>query len=50
MEGKHKKIVNKSYDDLISINDTDTFDYSMQDKMTNKSCEDNKYNNYYDKL
>jgi hypothetical protein len=41
MEGKHTKIVNKSNDDLISINDTDTFDYSMQDKVTNKSCEDN---------
>jgi hypothetical protein len=27
MEGKHKKIVNKSNDDLKSINDTDTFDY-----------------------
>jgi hypothetical protein len=50
MEGKHKKIVNKSNDDLISINDTDTFDYSMQDKMTNKSCEDNNYNNDYDEL
>jgi hypothetical protein len=37
MEGKHTKIVNKSNDDLISINDTDTFDYSMQDKMTNKN-------------
>jgi hypothetical protein len=27
MEGKHTKFVNKSNDDLISINDTDTFDY-----------------------
>jgi hypothetical protein len=50
MEGKHTKIVNKSNDDLISINDTVTFDYSMQDKMTNKSCEDNNYNNNYDEL
>jgi hypothetical protein len=48
MEGKHTKIVNKSNDDLISINDTDTFDYSMQDKMTNKLCEVNNYNNNYD--
>jgi hypothetical protein len=31
MEGKHTKIVNKSNDYLQSINDTDTFDYSMQD-------------------
>jgi hypothetical protein len=36
MEGKHTKIVNKGNDSLISINATDTFDYSMQDKMTNK--------------
>jgi hypothetical protein len=50
MEGKHTKIVNKSNDGSRSINDTDTFDYSMQDKMTNKSCEDNNYNNDYDEL
>jgi hypothetical protein len=50
MEGKHTKIVNKSNDDLKSINDTETFDYSMQDKMTNKSCEDNNYNNDYNEL
>jgi hypothetical protein len=38
MEGKHTKIVNKINDDLISINDTDTdtFDYSMQDKINHK--------------
>jgi hypothetical protein len=50
MEGKHTNIMNKSNDDLQSINDTDTFDYCMQDKMTNKSCEDNNYNNDYDEL
>jgi hypothetical protein len=50
MEGKHTKIVNKINDNLISINDTDTFDYSMQDKMTKKSCADNNYNNDYDEL
>jgi hypothetical protein len=50
MEGKQTKIVNKSNDDLKSINDTDTFDYSMQDKVTYKSCEDNNYNNDYDEL
>jgi hypothetical protein len=50
MEGKHTKIVNKSNDDLNSINDTNTFDYSIQDKITNKSCEDKNYNNEYDEL
>jgi hypothetical protein len=52
MEGKHTMIVNKSNDDLISINDndTDTFYYSMQDKMTNDDCEHNNYNNNYDEL
>jgi hypothetical protein len=50
MEDKHTKIVNKSNDGLKSINDTKTFDYSNQDKITNKSCEDNNCNNDYDKL
>jgi hypothetical protein len=50
MESKHTKIVNKSNDGLKSINDTNTFDYYMQDKMTNKSCEDNNYDNDYDEL
>jgi hypothetical protein len=50
MKGKHTKIVNKRNDDLISINDTNTCDYSMQDKITSKSCVDNNYNNDYDEL
>jgi hypothetical protein len=50
MEGKHTMIVTKSNDDLISINDTDTFDYSMQEKITHKLCEHNNYNNDYDEL
>jgi hypothetical protein len=50
MEGKNTKIVNKSNDGLKSINDTNTFYYSKQDKITNKSCEDNNYNNEYDEL
>jgi hypothetical protein len=50
MEGKHIMIVTKSNDDLISINDTDTFDYSMQDKITHKDCEHNNYNDDYDEL
>jgi hypothetical protein len=32
MEGKQPMFVNKINDDLISINETDTFDYYMQDK------------------
>jgi hypothetical protein len=50
MEGKHTMIVTKSNDDLISINDTDTFDYYMQDKITHKDCEHNYYNDDYDEL
>jgi hypothetical protein len=50
IEGKHTKILNKSNDDLKRINDTNTFDYSIQDRITNKSCEDNNYNNDYDEL
>jgi hypothetical protein len=50
MEGKHTNIVNKSNDDLKSINDTNTFAYSKQNKMTDKSCDDNNYNNNYDEL
>jgi hypothetical protein len=50
MEGKHTMIVTKSNDDLIIINDTDTFDYSMQDKFTHKNCEHNNYNDDYDEL
>jgi hypothetical protein len=37
MEGKHTLIVTKSNDDLISINETDTFYYSMQDKITHRN-------------
>jgi hypothetical protein len=50
MEGKHTKIVKKSNYDFKSINDTDTFAYSKQNNMTDKSCEDNNYNNDYDEL
>jgi hypothetical protein len=50
MEGKHIKIVIKSNDDLKIINDTNTCDYSMQNKMTNKYFEDDNYNNDYDEL
>jgi hypothetical protein len=34
MEGKQPMFVNENNDDLISINDTNTFDYSMQNKNT----------------
>jgi hypothetical protein len=47
MEGKHTHIVTKSNDDLIRINDTDTFDYSMQDKITHKNSGHINYNNYH---
>jgi hypothetical protein len=50
MEGKHTMIVTKRNDDLISINDTGTFDFSMQDKITLKICEHNNYKNDYDEL
>jgi hypothetical protein len=50
MEGKHTMSVTKSNDDLISINDTNTCDYSMQDKITHKKCEHNNYNDDYDEL
>jgi hypothetical protein len=49
-EGKQPMCVTKSNDDLISINDTDTFDYSMQDKIIHKISEHNNYNNDYDEL
>jgi hypothetical protein len=42
------KLIRNDY--LISINDTDTFDYSMQDKITHNICEHNNYNNDYDEL
>jgi hypothetical protein len=41
MEGKNTNIVNKSNVDLKSINDTNTFEYSIQDTIANKYCEDN---------
>jgi hypothetical protein len=50
MEGKQQMFVNESNDDLISINDTDTFDYFIQDKITHAISEHNSYNNDYDEL
>jgi hypothetical protein len=43
-----KKKENAEGDDESS--DMNVFDYSKQDKITNKSCEDNSYNNDYDEL
>jgi hypothetical protein len=40
----------KSDDDFKIINDTNTFAYSKQNNMNDKSCEGNNYNNDYDKL
>jgi hypothetical protein len=48
MEGKHQMFVNENNDDLISINDTDNLDYSIQDKITHAISEHNNYNNDYD--
>jgi hypothetical protein len=42
--------VNKSNDDLKSINDTNTFAYCRQNIMTDKSCEVYNYNNNYEEL
>jgi hypothetical protein len=50
MEDNHTMIVNKSNDDLKSINDTNTFAYSKQNNMTHQSCENNNYNNDHDEL
>jgi hypothetical protein len=50
MEGKHKEMVSNGDDDLKSINDTNTFSYSVQNNMTNKPCLGNNYNNDYDEL
>jgi hypothetical protein len=50
MEGKQQMFVNESNDDLISINDTNTCDYSMQNKNTHGSIRHNDYSNDYDEL
>jgi hypothetical protein len=35
---------------IISMNDTDTFDYSKQDKNTHESSKHNNYNDDYDEF
>jgi hypothetical protein len=50
MEGKQQMFVNENNDDLISINDTNTFDYSMQNKNTLESINHNNYSDAYDEL
>jgi hypothetical protein len=42
--------VNENNDGLISINDTNTCDYSMQNKNTHESSEHNNYSDDYDEL
>jgi hypothetical protein len=37
-------------DDLISINDTNTCDYSIQNNCTHRSIKHNDYSNDYDEL
>jgi hypothetical protein len=44
MEGKQHMFVNENNDVLISINDTNTLDYSKQDKITHAISEHNNYN------
>jgi hypothetical protein len=46
MEGQHTEIVSNGDDDLKSINDTNTFSYSEQNNMTDKTC--NYNNDYYE--
>jgi hypothetical protein len=50
MEGKKPMFVIKNDDDLKSINDTSTFDYSMQNKNTHESIKHNNYSDDYDEL
>jgi hypothetical protein len=50
MEGKQQMFVNENDDDLISINDTNTCDYSIQNKCTHGSIKHNDYSNDYDEI
>jgi hypothetical protein len=50
MEGKQQMCVNENNDDLISINDTNNCDYSMQNKCTDRSIKHNDYSNDYDEI
>jgi hypothetical protein len=50
MEGKQQMFVNENNDDLISINDTNTFDYSIQNKNTLHRINHNNYSDDYDEL
>jgi ribosomal protein L15 len=50
MKGKQQMFVNENNDDLISINDTNTFGYYMQDKNTHEKIEHNNYSDDYDEL
>jgi hypothetical protein len=48
MKGKHKEMVSKDDGDSTGITSTNTLFYFGQNNMTDKSCEDNNYNKYYD--
>jgi hypothetical protein len=50
MEGKQQMFVNENNDDLISINDTNTCDYYIQNNCTHGSIKRNDYSNDYDEL
>jgi hypothetical protein len=50
MEGKQPMFVNENNDGLISINDTNTFDNSMQNKNTHERIKHNNYSDDHDEL
>jgi hypothetical protein len=50
MEGKHNEIVSNDDDDSMSINSTNNLFHFGQNNLTDKSCLDNNYNNYYDEI
>jgi hypothetical protein len=50
MEGKKQMFVNENNDDLIIINDTNTFDYSIQNKNTLEIINHNNYSDDYDEV
>jgi hypothetical protein len=47
MEGNQQMFVSENNDDLISINDTNTFDYSMKSKDTLESINHYNYSDDY---
>jgi hypothetical protein len=50
MEGTHKEFMSNYDDDSTSINSTNNSFHFGQNELTDKSCLDNNYNNYYDEI